>query len=219
MPDGGDTAFIIEELKSVRVAAPGPSYWRGFAGSGEDASNRFAFTPPWRTVYARAVESALVRLKLRDGSVGWGEATCPIAPEVVCTLQNGFIAEVVRGRSFSSIAALVDFLYDAQRCRGYLAGHYQDAVAALDIALHDALAKRARCAVGALLGGERRNFIPAYLSGARAPTREQRVELLQRWSASARAAKLFLRGSLEDDLEELAALQAAVPAIEWWSVD
>jgi len=220
--DRTDMSFTIADIDSVHVRAPGPDYWRGFlaSDSSESRPRRFQFSPPWRTVYAREVESALVRVRLADGSVGWGEATCPIAPEVICTLVRGFVADVVEGRAFASVAALVDALYDAQRCRGYLAGHYQDAVAALDIALHDALARRARCPVSALFTNRAPAALPCYLSGARAPTRPERIELLREWHArGSRAVKLFLRGVLDADLEEFAALRDAVPEIDWWAVD
>ncbi len=217
-----DMAFTIADVTSVRVRAPGPDYWRGFLRHDETAktTNRFHFSPPWRTVYAREVESALVRVRLADGTIGWGEATCPIAPEVICTLVNGFVRELVEAQAYPSVDALVDALYDAQRCRGYLAGHYQDAVAALDIALHDALARRAHCPVSALFTATASPVLPAYLSGARAPTQPERVRLLQQWAATgARAAKLFLRGTLGTDVQEFAALRDAVPEIDWWAVD
>ncbi|WP_158215312.1 enolase C-terminal domain-like protein [Candidimonas nitroreducens] len=215
-------AFRIRDVRGVRMRAPGPDYWRGFLKQAADAqaTGRFQFSPPWRTVYAKEVESALVRVQLADGTVGWGEATCPIAPEVICTLVNGFISEVARHQPFAAPDTLVDMLYDAQRCRGYLAGHYQDAVAALDIALHDALARRAGCPVNELFAAKARASQPCYLSGARAPTREERIELLHRWSAEATTAvKIFLRGSLDADLEEFTALQDAVPSISWWAGD
>jgi L-alanine-DL-glutamate epimerase-like enolase superfamily enzyme len=217
-----DMAFRIRDVRSVRVRVPGPDYWRGFLKQDPEArpAGRFQFSPPWRTVYAREVESALVRVQLVDGTVGWGEATCPIAPEVICTLVNGFVAELVQDQPFSSPEAMVDMLYDAQRCRGYLAGHYQDAVAALDIALHDALARRAGCPVSGLFAAETKAVLPCYLSGARAPTRKERIALLQQWSDEATSAvKIFLRGELEADLEEFEALQDAVPSLAWWAAD
>jgi len=217
-----DMSFTIADVTSVRVHAPGPDYWRGFLAAGKDGERegRFQFSPPWRTVYAREVESALVRVCLSDGTVGWGEATCPIAPEVICTLVNGFVAELVEGRACTSVEILVDALYDAQRCRGYLAGHYQDAVAALDIALHDALARRADCPVSALFTATPLPVLPCYLSGARAPSRPERIDLLHLWAESgSRAVKIFLRGALASDLEEFAALRQAVPELDWWSAD
>jgi D-galactarolactone cycloisomerase len=216
-----DTAFSIESLRSVRVTAPGPDYWRGFASASKSSPrNRFIFYPPWKTVYAARVETAVVRVRLSDGHCGWGEATCPIAPEVVCTILNGFVADVVQGRQFESVEAIVDHLYDAQRCRGYVAGHYQDAVAALDIALHDALGRRAGCPVSRLFAAQARAQIPCYLSGARARDQDARIEVLRQWAdGGSSAAKLFLRGHLEADLEEFASLCANVPDITWWAVD
>lgn len=217
-----DLAFRIAEVRSVRVHVPGPDYWRGFLkGDAADAApGRFQFSPPWRTVYAREVETALVRVRFADGSVGWGESTCPIAPEVVCILLNGFVADLVQGRAFAGPDALVDLLYDAQRCRGYLAGHAQDAAAALDIAVHDALARRNGCPVSQLLCDEPASFVPCYLSGARAPTRAGRIALLQQWAEEgSTAVKIFLRGELDADLEEFAALQDGAPAVGWWAAD
>lgn len=221
-PARQDMAFRIRDVRSVRVRVPGPDYWRGFLQRepGARPAGRFQFSPPWRTVYAREVESALVRVQLADGTVGWGEATCPIAPEVICTLLNGFVAELVQDRPFAAPHVLVDMLYDAQRCRGYLAGHYQDAVAALDIALHDALARRASCPVSALFAGETQDVLRCYLSGARAATRDERIALLHEWSNEGTGAvKIFLRGALDADLEEFAALQDAVPSLTWWAAD
>ena len=220
--DRADMSFTIAECTGARVRAPGPDYWRGFLNRDNvgKSSTRFQFSPPWRSVYAREVESALVRVRLADGTVGWGEATCPIAPEVVATLVNGFIAEIVGGRAYASVEALVDDLYDAQRCRGYLAGHLQDAVAAVDIALHDALARRARYPVSALFTATARPLLPCYLSGARAPTRAERIDLLHAWAASgSRSVKIFLRGDLDADLEEFAALRDAAPELDWWAAD
>ena len=216
-----DTGFVIAEIKAAHVRAPGPDYWQGATGTSRSGpGERFHFSPPWRTVYARAVESVLLRVRLTDGSTGWGEATCPIAPEVICTLAHGFVREITVGRHFASVDALVDHLYDAQRCRGYLSGHLQDAAAALDIALHDALARRAGCAVRHLLSPEARPFVPAYLSGARAPDRAGRIACVRRWAETGSAAvKLFLRGEPEADLEEFDALRQALPEITWWAVD
>ena len=217
-----DLSLCIDAVHSVRVRVPGPDYWRGFLKDerAPEPGQRFRFSPPWRTVYASEVETPLVRVRLSDGTVGWGESTCPIAPEVVCTLVNGFVAELVQGHRFASPDAMVDFLYDAQRCRGYLAGHLQDAVAALDMAVHDALARRNRCPVHRLLSPDAPAQVPCYLSGARAATRAQRVELLQRWAQEgSQAVKIFLRGALDEDLEEFEALQQGAPAIQWWAAD
>ena len=217
-----DGAFVIADVRSVRVRAPGADYWNGFITDARTAAapSRFIFSPPWRTAYAREVESALLRVRLADGTVGWGEATCPVGPEAVCVLANGIVAEIVRDRAFASVEDLVDVLYDAQRCRGYLAGHYQDAVAALDMALHDAIAKRAGLPVHALVGARTADVLPCYLSGARAPTRAERISLLQQWAASGSGAvKIFLKGALASDLDEFAALRAAVPQLDWWAAD
>jgi len=215
-----DTRFTLRGIRSVRVRVPGPDYWRGYAEASARDSRRFFFQPGWRTAYPREVESALLRVELAHGELGWGESTTPIAPEVVVTIANGLLADLTVGREFASPAALVDLLYDAQRCRGYVGGYYQDAIAALDIALHDALAKRAGLPLARALTPKPRASVACYLSGARAADRDGRIEALRQWAATgSSAAKLFLRGDLAGDLEEYSALRAAVPQIVWWAVD
>ena len=217
---GVDQQFELRSIHCVHVRAPGPGYWRGYAGDDAADLRRFYFQPGWRTVYSNVVESALVRIELSTGEVGWGESTAPIAPEVVVTITNGMLAELTVGRAMKSPMALMDFLYDAQRCRGYTGGYYQDAIAGLDIALHDALAKRAGIPLSRALSPMPRDKLPCYLSGARATDRAGRVRVLREWAnGGGTAAKLFLRGALEDDLDEYQCLRDSVPEIDWWAVD
>ncbi len=217
-----DTSFAIASVDALHLAFKGSaSYWESYrAGDSGVQTDRYEFKPGWQTVYARYVETPLVKVTLRDGSTGWGEANCGIAPEVVCTLAEELIAPMSLGREFAHPAALWDFLYDAQRGRGYSAGYYLDALAAVDIAVWDALGKREGAPVAAMLSPTARKHMPVYLSGVRSATLPERIDRLKGWvDTGLRGVKIFLTGDIDAALVELDGLKRGVPEIERWMVD
>ncbi len=243
-----DTSFAIASVEAVHLAfKDSAGYWESYRSSeGGAQTDRFEFKPGWQTVYARYVETPLVKVTLSDGSTGWGEANCGIGPEVVCLLIEKVIAPMAvapltalrqaqgaqgdgaprlrsgrqGGREFGHPVELWDFLYDAQRGRGYSAGYYLDALAALDIAVWDALGKREGVPAAALLSSAPRRHIPVYLSGVRRNTVKERTEHLNSWlGRGLRGAKIFLTGDIDAGLRELDALQAGATGLEKWMVD
>ena len=90
-----------------------------------------------------------------------------VAPGAVTELLNDLVFPLVRGRKALHAPPIYADLYDAMRVRGFLGkgGHYHDALAALDIALWDLRGKLTNLPVAELLGGARRQRIPAYVSG------------------------------------------------------
>lgn len=215
-----DTAFEIVDVRSVHLRFRG-SYWEGYRRDEVDAgSGRFEFRPGWQTVYAATVETAMTQVRLRDGAVGWGEPNIAIGPEVYCLIVDGLIAEMAKRRSFESPLELWDFLYDAQRGRGYHSGYWLDALAGVDIAVWDAIGRREGWPVSKMLGRPVRTEIPVYLSGLRRATVQERSALANEWIESGlRGAKIFLTGDLEAGLRELEALQEGAPDMEKWMVD
>ena len=215
------TDFSIAGLTAFHVAFPGePSYWEDYRSSaGAGAGARFEFRDGWRTVYPRRVESVIVRVDLADGSRGWGEANCPIGPEVAALVAERLVLPMAAGREFGHPAELWDFLYDAQRGRGYAAGYWLDAMAAVDIALYDAIGRREDAPVAALLCETPRREIPVYLSGLRQATPGDRLETLRRWlDTGLRGVKLFFDGDLDAGAAEVEFLQAGAE-VEQWMVD
>lgn len=214
-----DMSFAIRGLRAFHVVGSGNDYW-GAARAGASPADRYQFKPGWQTVYARRVESAVVRIELGDGSVGWGEACAPICPEVVCVLLERLVLPLVTGRGFDHPSACWDLLYNSNHCRGYTDGYWLDAIAAFDIAIWDALGRRERVPVAALLSDSPRPQVDIYLSGPRAPTQAGRIELLKRHAAAGlRAVKLFVGPDIEQARGELDALRRAVPEVERWMVD
>lgn len=218
-----DLSFNIDDITAFHLAfTDQPGYWEDYRGGGAAAveNARFEFREGWQTVYPRTVEAVLLRVRFKDGMVGWGESNTPIGPEVTALVCERLLAPMALQRPFAAPQELWDFLYDAQRGRGYAAGFYLDALAALDIAVWDALGKRVDRPVAALLGDGPRQWIPAYLSGLRQATLAQRVTAMNRWAGTGlRGIKIFLDGDLDQGLAELAALQEAGGGIEQWMVD
>ena len=217
-----DTSFAIDGLEAFHLSFPDePGYWEDYRRDEVSArTQRFEFRPGWRTVYARRVETALVRVRLADGTAGWGEANAPIGPEVCAVILENLLLPMAQGREFGHPVELWDFLYDALRGRGHSSGFYQDAAAALDIAIWDALGRRAGLPVPALLAERPLRTMPVYLSGIRRATLAERVEHVNRWIGTGlRGAKVFLTGDIDAGSHELAGLQRGAPDLEQWMVD
>jgi hypothetical protein len=166
-----DTSFSLETLDAFPLRLGERSEWEGFLGAGAGRAGRSVFRPGWRTVYSSTVEAAFFRLRLADGTTGWGEPNAPVGPEIVCRIAENLLLPILAGRSFPDPAAMWDFLYDTQRGRGHFAGFYLDAIAGLEIAVWDALARRAGLPLAALLCERPRREIPVYLSGLRRESR------------------------------------------------
>ncbi len=217
------TDFAIARIETFHIAfTDEPSYWEDYKGKGgADVSARFEFRDGWRTVYPRTVEGFLVRVELADGYVGWGEGNCPIGPEVACLVAEAVQQPMAVGREFGSPLQLWDFLYDAQRGRGYASGYWLDGMAAIDIAIYDAIGRREGLPVAAMLCDSPRTQLPVYLSGLRRRTREDRLEHLRTWLGTGlTGVKIFVDGDLAAGTAEVEFLQAGTgDAVDQWMVD
>ncbi len=221
-----DLSFTIRDIRTAHLAFPDtPGYWEQYRRQNEEASTvptlaRYEFKPGWQTVYATMVETPLVRVELADGQIGWGESNTPIAPEIVCVMLDAAIAEMVINREFESPTELWDFVYDSQRGRGVNSGYWMDALAALDIAIWDAIGKRNDVPVAKLLDTNYRTRIPVYLSGLRRATVEERIAQANSIADQGiRGAKIFQSGDINAALQELDALMNGAPDIDQWMVD
>ncbi len=217
------TDFEICELTAFHLSlSDQPGYWEDYRGGGGSAprQSRLEFRDGWQTVYPTTVEAVLVKVTFTDGSIGWGESNSPIGPEVAALICERLLAPMVVGRSFAEPVALWDFLYDAQRGRGYAAGYYLDALAALDIAVWDAIGHREGVPVARLLTQTPRTRLPVYLSGLRQATIDERIEAMQRWlDTGLSGIKIFVDGDLDAASTELETLQGAGGGVEQWMVD
>ena len=210
-----DLSFSIRAVDAYHLVIADKTYWNTFNQSNRATSPRFLLKPGWRTVYARQLETALVRVTLSDGSVGWGEATEPICPEVVCRLATELLAPLAASAEFADPPALWDFCYDLNRGRGHGAGYQLLAMAALDVAVWDALGHRHDKPACSLLSETSRALVPVYLSGIRRATLPERIALLREMTNDGlRGAKIFVDANTEATLREVSALRQAVPGLQ-----
>ena len=171
----------------------------------------------WSTVfpalYSVDFETALVRVKLDDGTVGWGEAQAPLAPEVACTIIDLLLRPVVRGSEFDgsleSIESLWDRMYSTMRVRGQTGGFMLDAISGVDLALWDLAGKMRGQPVCSLIPGScRRTEVAAYVSGIPGAAVATRVEnALALWEEGFRTFKLFYDCGRQEFLDTFSALR------------
>lgn len=134
-----------------------------------------------RTVYPTKDRSVLVRIETVDGTVGWGETYGIVAPGAVMEIINDLFSGFLVDRDPFDVSVIYEDLYDLMRVRGYHSGYYHDALAAVDIALWDICGKLRNAPVANLLGGQRHQQIPAYVSGLPGKTRADRAALAKSW--------------------------------------
>lgn len=175
---------VIAKVEPFVLTIPRETPYLGALRPGEHANSRGYFVRRGnRTVYPSFDRNVLLRVTTRDGIVGWGETYGLVAPRATMEIISDLLAGFVIGRDPLDAAIIHDDLYDLMRVRGYTGGFYLDALAAVDIALWDIAAQRLSVPLFKLLGGQRRDRIPAYLSGLPKPDRAARAELALSWQA------------------------------------
>lgn len=223
-----DLSFTIRNIQSMHLAFPdSDGYWEQYRRQEKQSNTpyenkpaRYEFKPGWQTVYAKMVETPVVRVVLADGYKGWGESNTPIAPEIVCLILDAAISEMVTGKEFENPWRLWDFVYDSQRGRGVNSGYWMDALAALDIAIWDALGKRNDMPVAAMLDNTPRTKIPVYLSGLRQATLNERIEHANKVVSEGIAGiKIFQNGDVDEALLELDELMSGASDLDQWMID
>jgi galactonate dehydratase len=148
----------------------------------------------WSTVfpalYAIDFETALVRVQLDDGKVGWGEAQAPLAPEVACTIVDLLLRPVVCGSEFDGSLECIESLWE----RMYSTMRMLDAISGVDLALWDLAGKIQGRPVSSLVPGScARTEVAAYLSGVPGSTIDARLQNARsRHEEGFRTFKLFL---------------------------
>jgi len=133
---------------------------------------RYRWAETYPVLYSMDFETALVRLTLEDGTIGWGESQAPVAPEVACTIIDRILAPVLEGTDLDptpqGIAELWWTMYNTMRVRGQTGGFMLDAIAGIDIALWDCVGKLRSLPVSTLcseVSAPALSAVPAYLSG------------------------------------------------------
>ena len=189
----------VAKLETFTLTLPRDKPYLGSARPGEEPTPRGYFVRKGNgTVYPTFDRSVLVRIETKNGAVGWGETYGIVAPGAAIAIIDDLLADFVIGRDPSDPAAIHDHLYDLMRVRGYTGGFYLDALAAVDIALWDIAGRLAGLPVCKLLGGKRRDTIPAYVSGLPEDTRARRADLASHWQGKGFTAFKFASPVADD---------------------
>ena len=207
----------VERVACFVLAPPRDEPYLGSLRPGEEVNAKGYFVRRGnRTVYPTFDRSVLVRLTTADGAIGWGETYGIVAPGAVKAIIEDLLADFVIGRDPFDVAVVHEDLYDLMRVRGYTGGFYLDALAAIDIALWDLAGKLAGVPVAKLLGGRRRERIPAYVSGLPKPTLKERVDFAADWVEQGFSAVKFAAAVADEgSVEELRALRERLgPEVE-----
>lgn len=212
--------MLEDGIKSIDVYAvdiPQDDTYLGSLGPGESVNESGYFVRRGnRTIYPAKMRSVAVRVTLDSGAEGWGETYGLVAPNALHALIDDIIRPIVTGRSPFDVQVIWEDLYDLMRVRGYHGGFWLDAIAAVDIALWDLMGQLTGAPLHKLLGGKRRDRIPAYVSGLPHPTLKGRVALAQSFvDRGFKAIKIAAVMSYDGVEKEIAALREALgPDIE-----
>ena len=201
---------------------------RSTAGSPTPLENHegpYRWSSVFPALYSVDFETALVRVTLDDGTIGWGEAQAPLAPEVACAIIDRLLWPVLRGAemdgSIECIAALWDRMYSTMRVRGQTGGFMLDAISGVDLALWDLAGKMRGQPVCSLIPDSIcRAEVAAYLSGVPGANVEARVQhAIARHDEGFRTFKLFYDCSRQEFLDTLSTLRRSLPQDAGIAVD
>ena len=202
----------IHRVESFIVSFPREVPYLGPLREGERINERgYIVRKGNRTIYPSRDTSVLVKITSESGKVGWGETYGIVAPEAVKAIVDDVLGPVMIGRDPGAPVVLHEDLYDLMRVRGFFGGFYVDALAGVDIAVWDLFGKLVNRPLASLVGGARRDTIPAYVSGLPRATLKERVDLAVEWVGKGFGAIKFAAAMSDDGVEaEMAALREAV---------
>jgi len=123
-----------------------------------ELDDRFANAQKW--IDSR--EYCLVRVETADGAVGWGECWGPIAGNREVLSER--VADLLRGRDPQEVESVhADLVFDLRSA--YHSHVPAGVISGVDLALWDLRGKAAGASAATLLGGRRRESVPAYATG------------------------------------------------------
>lgn len=202
----------IQSIELFPLTIPRDTPYLGPLEPGVAVSERGYFVRPGnQTIYSIHDHSLLVKLTTASGRVGWGECFGVISPHVVATIIEHIFPPLLLGRDPHDVVAIGEDIYNALRVRGYFGGFYADALAGVDMALWDLRGKLTGMPICKLLGAQRHERIPVYVSGLPEATRAERAALAKRWIDQGFSAVKFAAAVAHDgEQAEMQALREAI---------
>jgi galactonate dehydratase len=172
----------VKTVEVYSITIPRETIYLGEPRPGETVNEKgYIVRKGNRTVYPTSDRTVVVRVETADGTIGWGETYGIVAPGAAMAIVDDLLGPYVVGRDPRDVVVIHEDLYDLMRVRGYTGGFYLDALAAIDIALWDLCGKLAGLPLVKLLGGQRHEKLPAYISGLPKRTRAERAAFAAEW--------------------------------------
>lgn len=189
---------------------------KGTAGSPHElrGTGEYRWSAHFPALYSVQFETALVRVQLDDGRVGWGEAQAPLAPEVATAIVRGLLAPSLIGEEFNGgrneLERLWGRMYSTMRVRGQTGGFMLDAISGVDLALWDLAGQLAGKSVSSLIAGSAaRPKVSAYVSGIPGVDAGAKLGYVrEKWAAGFRTYKIYFDSQWQDLLDSIDALRA-----------
>ncbi len=182
-----------------------------------EGEGAYRWSRDYPALYSIFIESTLVKVRLENGLVGWGEAQAPLAPQVSATIIETLLRPALEGQHFegqTSISPMWDTMYSTMRVRGQTGGFMLDAISGVDLALWDLAGKMAGQPVSALLANQPKSQVPAYISGLSGATVEERLKAAKPfYEAGFRTFKLYYESDWQSILDTVGALQEAYAGV------
>jgi galactonate dehydratase len=202
----------IKSLEVFPLSIPRPTPYLGPLEEGVIPNNQGYFVRPGnKSIYSIHDHSVLVKLTTESGLVGWGETYSIVGPQATAIIIRDVLSPFVLGRDPHDVVSIYEDMYNAMHVRGFFGGFYVDAVAGVDIALWDLRGKMVGLPLTKLLGGQRHERLPAYVSGLPRATREERAMLAKEWiDRGFKAIKFAAAVAHDGELAEIQAIRAAV---------
>jgi L-alanine-DL-glutamate epimerase-like enolase superfamily enzyme len=199
----------IALVETFIVSIPRDVPYLGGLGKDEQVNSRgYLIRKGNGTIYPSTDMSVLIKLTADDGTVGWGETYGIVAPEAVTAIIDDVLGPAVIGRDPRDVVVIQEDLYDMMRVRGFFGGFYVDSIAGVDIAIWDLFGKLVGQPVVKLIGGQRRQSIPAYVSGLPGSSLDERVALARTFVAKGfNAFKYHAAVSFDGVVDEMRALR------------
>jgi len=178
----------------------------GGHGSAGPSGGKYFIQPGWRGLYSARTETTLVKIETEGGISGFGEGQSPVGPEVTAAVIEHLLAPFLIGRDASDVQVLEHQMYELMNIRGHYTGYMRHAISAVDIALWDIWGKQLGLPIAKLLGGIHRTAIPAYVSGIRGKTLDDKIRAVrQSLDGGFTAMKTFLGFGVDADVEHVTA--------------
>lgn len=206
-------AFVLRIPHHYRVGGHGEM-------PGRLPGTDYYIEPQWVHAYSGVTETCLVKITADNGSFGWGEVQAPLTPQTPCALITTLLGPAMLREDPLATARIYDRLYHLMLARGHVGSFLIDAIAGLDMALWDLKARHYGVPLFELLGGPFKLKLPAYISGLRVKSLDEKLELAKRVISDGYAGVKVFTGAESKQLDvELREIRSAIGAEPFFAVD